>query len=200
MGQHVLQRRRALDGHQLAQLPLRLDGPERTDDGRQAPAEPLGAGAVGPAVRLPSAQHPRAAGADGRRGGRPPLRPHSPPLWPDRGFRLPGWSWPPRRSRSPSRATTTRTSCSCCARWPPCGSPLRALDTGRTRWLVLSGVAVGLGFETKMGVALFVVPGHRAGLDLVACSAPARRAGARCVSCWPAASRWQWSAWPGPCS
>ncbi len=28
-----------------------------------------------------------------------------------------------------------------------------------TRWLVLAGVAVGLGFETKMGVALTVVPG-----------------------------------------
>jgi 4-amino-4-deoxy-L-arabinose transferase-like glycosyltransferase len=36
---------------------------------------------------------------------------------------------------------------------------LRALESGRTRWLVLSGVAVGLGFETKMGVALMVVPG-----------------------------------------
>jgi 4-amino-4-deoxy-L-arabinose transferase-like glycosyltransferase len=34
----------------------------------------------------------------------------------------------------------------------------RALDTGRTKWLVLSGVCVGLGFETKMGVALLVVP------------------------------------------
>jgi 4-amino-4-deoxy-L-arabinose transferase-like glycosyltransferase len=36
---------------------------------------------------------------------------------------------------------------------------VRALETGRTRWLVLSGIAVGLGFETKMGVALMVVPG-----------------------------------------
>ncbi|HUA72233.1 MAG TPA: glycosyltransferase family 39 protein, partial [Solirubrobacteraceae bacterium] len=36
---------------------------------------------------------------------------------------------------------------------------LRALETGRTKWLVLSGVCVGLGFETKMLVALFVVPG-----------------------------------------
>ena len=36
---------------------------------------------------------------------------------------------------------------------------LRALETGRTKWLVLCGVCVGLGFETKMGVALFVVPG-----------------------------------------
>jgi 4-amino-4-deoxy-L-arabinose transferase-like glycosyltransferase len=36
---------------------------------------------------------------------------------------------------------------------------LRALDTGRTKWLVLSGVCVGLGFETKMAVALLVVPG-----------------------------------------
>jgi 4-amino-4-deoxy-L-arabinose transferase-like glycosyltransferase len=36
---------------------------------------------------------------------------------------------------------------------------VRALEDGRTRWLVLSGVAVGLGFETKMLVALVVVPG-----------------------------------------
>jgi 4-amino-4-deoxy-L-arabinose transferase-like glycosyltransferase len=36
---------------------------------------------------------------------------------------------------------------------------IRALETGRTRWLVLSGIAVGLGFETKMAVALMVVPG-----------------------------------------
>ena len=39
---------------------------------------------------------------------------------------------------------------------------VRAFEDGRTRWLVLSGVAVGLGFETKMGVALVVVPGDRA--------------------------------------
>ena len=36
---------------------------------------------------------------------------------------------------------------------------VRALETGRTKWLVLSGLCVGLGFETKMAVALFVVPG-----------------------------------------
>ena len=36
---------------------------------------------------------------------------------------------------------------------------LRALDDGRTRWLVLAGLLVGLGFETKMAVALTVVPG-----------------------------------------
>jgi 4-amino-4-deoxy-L-arabinose transferase-like glycosyltransferase len=36
---------------------------------------------------------------------------------------------------------------------------VRALETGGTKWLVLSGVFVGLGFEAKMGVALMVVPG-----------------------------------------
>jgi 4-amino-4-deoxy-L-arabinose transferase-like glycosyltransferase len=36
---------------------------------------------------------------------------------------------------------------------------VRALEGGRTRWLVGAGVLVGLGFETKMGVALTVVPG-----------------------------------------
>jgi 4-amino-4-deoxy-L-arabinose transferase-like glycosyltransferase len=36
---------------------------------------------------------------------------------------------------------------------------VRALADGRMRWLVLAGVSVGLGFETKMAVALMVVPG-----------------------------------------
>jgi 4-amino-4-deoxy-L-arabinose transferase-like glycosyltransferase len=36
---------------------------------------------------------------------------------------------------------------------------VRGLEDGRTRWLVLSGIAVGLGFEAKMAVALMVVPG-----------------------------------------
>ena len=45
--------------------------------------------------------------------------------------------------------------CSVAAVW----FALRALETGRTRWLVFCGVCVGLGFETKMGVALLIVPG-----------------------------------------
>jgi 4-amino-4-deoxy-L-arabinose transferase-like glycosyltransferase len=50
--------------------------------------------------------------------------------------------------------------CSVAALW----FTVRGLDSdptrpGRTRWLVLAGVAVGLGFETKMAVALMVVPG-----------------------------------------
>ena len=45
--------------------------------------------------------------------------------------------------------------CAVAALW----AALRAIDTGRTRWLVLSGVCIGLGFETKMGVALLVLPG-----------------------------------------
>jgi 4-amino-4-deoxy-L-arabinose transferase-like glycosyltransferase len=35
---------------------------------------------------------------------------------------------------------------------------VRGLEDGRTRWVVLSGVAAGLGFEAKMGAALMVVP------------------------------------------
>jgi 4-amino-4-deoxy-L-arabinose transferase-like glycosyltransferase len=35
---------------------------------------------------------------------------------------------------------------------------VRGLQDGRTRWLVLSGVMIGLGFETKMAAALMVVP------------------------------------------
>ena len=35
---------------------------------------------------------------------------------------------------------------------------VRGLEDGRVRWMVLAGVFVGLGFETKMGAALLVVP------------------------------------------
>ena len=35
---------------------------------------------------------------------------------------------------------------------------VRGLEAGRTRWLVLCGVAIGLGIETKMAAALLVVP------------------------------------------
>jgi 4-amino-4-deoxy-L-arabinose transferase-like glycosyltransferase len=35
---------------------------------------------------------------------------------------------------------------------------VRGLEDGRMRWIVLAGVAVGLGFEAKMGAALLVVP------------------------------------------
>src|SRR4051794_7939026 len=36
---------------------------------------------------------------------------------------------------------------------------VRGLADERTRWIVLAGVAIGLGFETKMAAALIVVPG-----------------------------------------
>jgi 4-amino-4-deoxy-L-arabinose transferase-like glycosyltransferase len=35
---------------------------------------------------------------------------------------------------------------------------VRAFEDGGTRWIVLAGVAVGLGFETKLAAALLVVP------------------------------------------
>lgn len=44
----------------------------------------------------------------------------------------------------------------------------RALETGRTKWLGWAGAAVGLGFETKMGAALMVVPGIAAAYVYVA--------------------------------
>jgi 4-amino-4-deoxy-L-arabinose transferase-like glycosyltransferase len=54
--------------------------------------------------------------------------------------------------------------CSVAAVW----CAVRALEDGTARWLVLSGVCVGLGFETKMGVALTVVPGIAAAWLLLA--------------------------------
>ena len=58
-----------------------------------------------------------------------------------------------------------------------------------------AGVCVGLGFETKMGAALLVVPGARRRL---AVGRAARRGSPRCASCSPAARRWSSSAlaWP----
>jgi 4-amino-4-deoxy-L-arabinose transferase-like glycosyltransferase len=44
--------------------------------------------------------------------------------------------------------------CSTVAVW----ALVKALEDSRTRWLVVSGVAVGLGFETKMATALLVAP------------------------------------------
>jgi 4-amino-4-deoxy-L-arabinose transferase-like glycosyltransferase len=45
---------------------------------------------------------------------------------------------------------------------------VRALEDGRTRWVVAAGVCVGLGFDTKMLVALVVVPGIALAYLLVA--------------------------------
>jgi 4-amino-4-deoxy-L-arabinose transferase-like glycosyltransferase len=36
---------------------------------------------------------------------------------------------------------------------------LAALETHRTKWMVWTGICIGLGFETKMGVALMLLPG-----------------------------------------
>ena len=85
--QRVLQRRRALDEHELARLPLRLLRHRRRDDGRQAAARALGSSAVRARVRVQLMEHPRPAGADGRRDGRPDLRHDPPALRPRRRLR-----------------------------------------------------------------------------------------------------------------
>src|SRR3954452_1199525 len=45
---------------------------------------------------------------------------------------------------------------------------VRGLEDGRTKWLLWCGVVVGLGFETKVAVALMVVPGIAAAWTWVA--------------------------------
>jgi 4-amino-4-deoxy-L-arabinose transferase-like glycosyltransferase len=71
---------------------------------------------------------------------------------------------------------------------------LRALQRESPRWLALAGVCVGLGFETKMGVALAVVPGI-AGAWLVA--APrGRRLIARGLAAFTVAAVAVGGAWP----
>ena len=63
LGEHVLQRRRALDELELARLPLRVVRPGGRHDGRQAAAGAVGAGAVGARLRL----HARGASSCRRR-------------------------------------------------------------------------------------------------------------------------------------
>jgi hypothetical protein len=71
---------------------------------------------------------------------------------------------------------------------------VRGLEDGRTRWLVWAGVGVGLGFETKMGAALLVVPGIAAAWLWVA--PRGRWAAARAVGAFGAAAVAVGGAWP----
>ena len=104
-----------------------------------------------------SAAHP--ASADGDRRRRTRVRPHRTALRARRRFR--------RRTRARNDADHGRGRAPQQSRRAPDpllrGSALvrcsGSSKTGRARWLLLSAVAVGLGFETKMGVALMVVPG-----------------------------------------
>lgn len=73
---------------------------------------------------------------------------------------------------------------------------VRALEDGRTRWLVLCGVSVGLGFETKMGVALTVVPGIAAAWLWLAPRARGRLHAARQLLAGGAAMLIVEGAWP----
>ena len=93
LGERVLQRGRALDEHELAQLPLRLVRSERAHDGRQAAARAVGPGPLGPGVRLSCVEHPRAPGAHGRRDGRTGLRPDAPPVGAHGRASSPGSCW-----------------------------------------------------------------------------------------------------------
>src|SRR4051812_3465951 len=63
--------------------------------------------------------------------------------------------------------------CSVAALW----FVVRGLEDGRMRWLVLAGVCVGLGFETKMAAAFMVVPGIAAAWLWVAPRGRGRAAG-----------------------
>jgi 4-amino-4-deoxy-L-arabinose transferase-like glycosyltransferase len=80
--------------------------------------------------------------------------------------------------------------CSTAALW----AVVRALESGRTRWLVVAGVGIGLGFETKMAAALLIVPGLAAAYLWVA---PAgRRAAVRQLGLGGAAMVVVGGAWP----
>src|SRR3954470_6505802 len=71
---------------------------------------------------------------------------------------------------------------------------VRALEDGRTRWLVLAGVCLGLGFEAKMAAALLVVPALAAAWLWVA--PRGRRAALRDLAAGGAAMVVVGGAWP----
>jgi len=73
---------------------------------------------------------------------------------------------------------------------------VRALEDGRTRWLILSGVCVGLGFETKMAAALLIVPAIAAAYLWVAPRGHLRSVG----QLFAGGAGWSPSAWRGRCS
>ncbi len=72
---------------------------------------------------------------------------------------------------------------------------VRGLEDGRTRWLVWSGVMVGLAFETKMAAALLVVPDWRRR----GCGSRPADTWPRCASSPRAGWRWRSSAGRGRC-
>ena len=121
------------------------------------------------------------------------VRPRSPPLRPLRRVR--------RRARARAHADhrrdlppqQPRRAARPLLRRGPLVRGSRALEDGRTRWLVAAGSASASAFETKMGVALVVVPGDRGspgcGSRLPGARSHALRAaagGRRARCCWSA--------------
>ena len=133
---------------------------EWADDRRQAAARALGAGALGATLRLQLAGSilvPQAL--MGVASGRARLRPHAPPLRPAGRLRRRAGARAHADHRRDLAPQQPRRAAGPLLRRARCGASCGRFEDGRTRWLVLAGVGVGLGFEAKMGAALMVVPG-----------------------------------------
>ena len=179
---------------ELARVPLRLVRLRRRDDGGQAAARAVGAGALR-CVSSASTRWPaRAPGADGRRVGRARLRPRAPPLRPRRRVRRRAGARAhadQRRDRAAQQPGRAAGAVLVAALW----CVVRALEDGRTRWLVLAGVAVGLGFEAKMAAALHGRARHRRRVPVGRAARP-RGGAARSCSAGGAALVVVGGAWP----
>ena len=196
LGKRLLQRGGALDELELARLPVRLGRPERRDDGRQAAAGVVGAVAVGARVRLPPAEHARAAGADGRGERRRSLRLGAPPLRTRGGLRArPGAGADADHGRDLAPQQPGRA-----ARAVLCGGTVvRACVRSRT------GARAG---SCWRACAWAWASRRRCWWRWSSCRAScwracsSRRTGgcARCASCWRGARRWCSSAVLGRCS
>ena len=118
-------------------------------------------GPVGPALRPELVEHPPARGPGRRRNRCDPVRRRPPLVRAGRGHdrRRGHGAHPGRRPdlplQQPRRPADPAASCG--AAW----ALLRALETGRLRWLVLVAVLVGLAFNTKFLQAFLVAAGLR---------------------------------------
>ena len=174
---------------ELEGVALRLARPGELDHGRQAAGVAVGDGALGPALRRRALEHPRAAGARGRRRGRrsctPPCAAASAPpagllagavlaLTPVAALDVP--------LRQPGRAAT-----SCSGRRRPTPSRGRS-SAPAARWLLLAGALVGFAFLTKMLQAFLVVPAFAARLPGRGADAAAARGSCSCSRAAPRCS------------
>ena len=142
-----------------------------------------------------SLEHPRAAGAHGRRDRRAGLRPDAPPVGAHGRLRGRARARGHARSPSRSRATTTPMRCWRCAAWALCGASCARCRTAARAGSSSRACASASASRRRWAPPCSSCPrSSRPG-----CGSLRAAASPRSASCWPAAPRWSSSAAPGRC-